>query len=259
MSNFCLFYVKDFLLEPLDIYLREHFGNKVRALRNGKREGLIRSRLFGAREAQGAVLVFLDSHVEASPGWLPPLLNEIRRSETTVVTPVIDIIDKETFEFKYSQTSRVSVGGFDWNLQFTWHGLPEREYRARASDHAPVRSPTMAGGLFAIAKSYFERLGAYDAQMDIWGGENLEISFRIWMCGGTLLTVPCSQVGHIFRDRSPYKWMPGVDVVKKNSVRVAEVWMDDYKSLYYERLHNKLVNVFFFFYVILVVPIRFHS
>ena len=76
---------------------------------------------------------------------------------------------------------------------------------------------------------------------DIWGGENLEISFRIWMCGGQLLTVPCSHVGHIFRERSPYKWLPGVDVVRKNSVRVAEVWLDDYKEIYYERLNHKLV------------------
>jgi polypeptide N-acetylgalactosaminyltransferase len=46
---------------------------------------------------------------------------------------------------------------------------------------------------------------------------------------GTLLTAPCSHVGHIFRKRSPYKWLPGVNVVKKNSIRVAEVWLDDYK------------------------------
>jgi polypeptide N-acetylgalactosaminyltransferase len=129
----------------LTSYLEAQFGSRVRVLRNSRREGLIRSRLHGAREARGDVLVFLDSHIECTPGWLEPLLQVIKDDKSVVATPLIDIIDKESFAYKYNKGPRVSVGGFNWDMVFTWHVLPEADHAARTSDHAPARSPTMVG------------------------------------------------------------------------------------------------------------------
>ncbi|CAF1164398.1 unnamed protein product [Adineta ricciae] len=226
------------LQQPLDHYIKKL--KTVSIVRLTKREGIVRSRLAGAARVQGDVIVFLDSHIEVTEGWLEPLLHPISQNHTLVITPLIEAIDEITFKYVRGRPNKIGVGGFDWNLQFSWHEVPEREKQRRKNDLELIRSPTMAGGLFAISKNYFDYLGKYDVDMDIWGGENLEISFRIWMCGGTLLTAPCSHVGHVFRKSTPYTWIPGVNVLKKNSVRLAEVWLDDYKKYYYERISYNL-------------------
>lgn len=219
----------DELKSDLDRYVREELQGKVRLVRNQQREGLIRGRMIGASHATGEVLVFLDSHCEVNQAWLQPLLATIQRERRSVVCPVIDIISADTLAYSPSPIVR---GGFNWGLHFKWDPVPPEELRGPEGAAGPIRSPTMAGGLFAMDRKYFNELGQYDAGMDIWGGENLEISFRIWMCGGQLLIVPCSRVGHIFRKRRPYGSPGGQDTMAHNSLRLAHVWMDDYKERY---------------------------
>ncbi|CAG9837046.1 unnamed protein product [Diabrotica balteata] len=226
-------------MEHLKSPLEEYWESepKVKIVRNTQREGLIRSRLIGMSHAKAEILTFLDSHIEATPGWLEPLLEQIRVNYTTVVSPVIDIINYTTFEY-VPHKQDFFVGGFDWNLVFTWHKVPQRENERRTDSAEPVYSPTMAGGLFSISKKFFEELGTYDPDLEIWGGENLELSFKIWTCGGSLQIVPCSHVGHVFRVSFPYTISNGEStksVMDRNLKRVAEVWMDDYKEYYYKR------------------------
>ena len=66
------------------------------------------------------------------------------------------------------------------------------------------------------------------------------INVQIWMCGGELVCAPCSHVGHVFRKQIPYKFPNTTNFLKKNSVRLAEVWLDEYKEYYYERIQHVL-------------------
>lgn len=51
---------------------------------------------------------------------------------------------------------------------------------------------------------------------------------KVWTCGGSIEVVPCSKIAHIERYHKPYMLDLGPSM-KRNALRVAEVWMDEYK------------------------------
>jgi len=224
---------KPHLRGKLERYIHRYLPSKVKLMRLPKREGLIRARLEGARAATGEVILYLDSHCECNTGWLEPLLARIKENPLAFVVPIIDVIDDGTLEYYHGNGNYFQVGGFTWSGHFTWVDIPQSELARRGSPIAPTRSPTMAGGLFAVARETFWQLGSYDEEMDVWGGENLEMSFRIWQCGGVLETIPCSRVGHIFRSFHPYTFPGNKDTHGINTARTVEVWLEDYKRLFY--------------------------
>lgn len=102
---------KQFLYQDLEDHINEHFKGLVKLFVLPKRSGLIwgkiliftklqnnrtdceifSARLAGARAATGDVLLFIDSHTEASPNFLPPLLEPIAKDYRTCVCPFIDV------------------------------------------------------------------------------------------------------------------------------------------------------------------------
>ncbi|KAF6715179.1 Polypeptide N-acetylgalactosaminyltransferase 10 [Oryzias melastigma] len=204
---------------------------KVRILRTKKREGLIRTRLLGAAAATGEVITFLDSHCEANINWLPPLLDRIALNRKTIVCPMIDVIDHDNFGYE-TQAGDAMRGAFDWEMYYKRIPIPAELQKDDPSE--PFESPVMAGGLFAVDRKWFWELGGYDTGLEIWGGEQYEISFKVWMCGGRMEDIPCSRVGHIYRKYVPYK-VPGGVSLARNLKRVAEVWMDEYAEYVYQR------------------------
>lgn len=118
-----------FLKEQLDNYIEDliRFSHtEIVIIRSKERIGLIKARLLGTERATGEILTFLDAHVEVTAGWLQPLLARIKENPHSVVCPIIDIINEQTFA--YSKSFDLHWGSFNWNLHFRWFAMGEKQY-----------------------------------------------------------------------------------------------------------------------------------
>ena len=62
------------------------------------------------------------------------------------------------------------------------------------------------------------------------------------MCGGSIEMVPCSHAVHVYRALA---WTGEImkNMATTNNDRVIEVWMDEYKQLFYEMAGNRTVLI----------------
>jgi len=169
----------------------------------------------------------LDSHIDCSKNWLEPLMYRIWEDKSNVVMPIIDGLSRQ---FKYS-AGGVELVGFNTKLVDHGIGLQKiHDFPGRTAAD-PQASPAMAGGLFSVDREYFFHVGAFDEDMEHWGGENIEIGFRVWQCGGRIELISCSRVAHVFGGMGGGCGWPGAPPGTKNKWRAIRVWMDDYADI----------------------------
>eukprot|EP00388_Colpodella_angusta_P023168 GDKJ01059171.1.p1 GENE.GDKJ01059171.1~~GDKJ01059171.1.p1 ORF type:complete len:752 (-),score=131.54 GDKJ01059171.1:87-2342(-) len=177
-----------------------------------ERQGLIRAKVMGAQTAsEGTILVFLDAHVLPDKYWLQGLLRGLVSDRRSIAAPLIPKLDPNTWIIDRSAVGYKMM--FDWSLEFHWF------------DDGRDEIPCLSGGLYAIERDWFLLSGAYDMGMLQWGGENIEQSIRLWLCGGSINVMRDSMVGHVFRPASPYP--VEIEQIKLNQLRAVRRWFDD--------------------------------
>lgn len=146
----------------------------------------------------------------------------------TATVPIIDHITHDNFQFI---AKNASLGIFDWNLHY--QTIPHPPH-LNNSPTEPTLTPVMNGAVFMIKKNHFFELGGYDEGLEVEGAESLDMSFKIHLCGGSLLEVPCSRVAKVYKNLLVTQ--KGAQMMIRDLKRVAEVWMKNQKEYVYERI-----------------------
>lgn len=227
------------LYDPLRIYIGENFGDiNIEIINLKARVGLMQARVIGAKAAKSKFLFIMEPHCEVVYNWLPPLLEPLLNNRKIVTVPIVDNIEwKEMTYYGNDKGNKGCRGVFDWDLEY--QKLPRYPIEEdKILD--PFPTPIMTGGIFMIRKDYFFEIGPYDEELIIWGAENLEMSFKVNLCGGKLLEVPCSRIGHVFRAFNKFrKHESSVDFLHYNQKRIVEIWFDEFKDYVYQRNYEK--------------------
>jgi GT2 family glycosyltransferase len=211
---------------------------KVNVLALPSRQGLIRAKTQGVEMAKAPVLLFLEAHCIVNRDWLPPLLDRVRTNPRVLAMPSLDIIPPHDFHQYYKGTT--AHWRFEWNLNLV-NVNPGGALRESAQ---PIMTPGTSGGIFAMRKDWFQHLGLFDTGMLEWGGDHVELTMKVWRCGGRIEIIPCSRVGHLFRQPAERPYDVEVMQVVRNYARLAQIWYKDHLDIFY-KMKPEAVNMKF--------------
>lgn len=163
--------------------------------------GAANARNAGADAARGEIFVFCDAHITVPQDWLVKMERDFKLKAVDGLSPGI--------------ASMADPGAVGYGQ--TWNHRLEAKWLPRPSNMVPV--PLLPGGCQAFRRQAFETVGGYDRGFKVWGHEDEEISFKMWLFGCNLFVDPEIKVMHLFRPAHPYP--VSLDNVNYNFLRMA--------------------------------------
>jgi hypothetical protein len=192
----------------------------------GKSQASARTAAF--EKSKESVVVFADTEVIGTVGWLRPLVIALKANDSArIVQPHFDYASR--YPADYQTTAESFIVDYLWPLTMR---VDENIEIVPSSRVGRYNSPAVRGNIFAIRRNFFTSIGGYDVQLSNMvdscsTATHLELSLRTWMCGGTIETVPCSRVG--IRDLPDRRKVSVLD--RLSAERIGQLWFGERRNV----------------------------
>lgn len=182
--------------------------------------------------ADSSLVVLFDKPMIAGPQWLIPLANTLTKYPTALVYPAVDILAKFESRWEVAKSENV-VAAFDWAFIPRWESTVDSS-RSRlkfgpTDGTSEVISPAVPN-VFAVSLTHFEHLGGFDKIVNpsAYAQENIELSIRNWLCGGSIFLQSCSRVAQTYEQLFNEHTNAGIGVtqaqIDTNTMNLALRW-----------------------------------
>ncbi len=148
---------------------------KLKIIHHQKNQGFGENSNYAVKQAKGDLVVLLNNDIYPHPKYIT---NSLKHFE-----------DSNVFGVGFAE-----LGHENWARIFWKDGYLQHE--PGIDNQKPHISGWVSGGSSIIRKSLFEKLGGFDAVYQPFYSEDLDLGYRAWKSGYTLLWEPTSVVEH---------------------------------------------------------------
>ncbi len=189
---------------------KQDFEDKIKKfnvvyLKNPYRIGVAASRDIGVKISTSDVAIFFDAHMRfRNDGWSERILEEVSKDPQSIYCTTCASLKKDRLDIHNPFTRGYGAG---INLVTSQKGMSreilEPFWLSVKKLETVYEIPCILGANYAFHVPWYKKLRGLGG-LKSWGSDEIYLSLKYWLAGGSCKLISDIEIGHIFRDESPY-------------------------------------------------------
>lgn len=190
--NFEIIFVDDASTDGSIELLKKTFSNdyRVKIIQNSKTFGPAQTRNIGVKAAKGKYIVFLDNDTEVTPNWLNHLVTTMENDPTIGIAQSTLLNVEDSTKIQHSGLFMIDYCGWTWKSN---RDIPYKHLIKNQTNSTIIFAAATAAMI--IRHNTLNEVGPFDPKFFIYF-EDTDLSWRVWLKGYKIVSIPKSVVYH---------------------------------------------------------------